>query len=130
MTAEFTLDAARFDDIAGFYQEINRVFMADEDWGLAPSLDALNDLLHGGFGALPGDGPARIVWLDIDKSRRDLGVPATRDWLRAKLDRPGPFDTAAIRDQLAALEAGGGPTYFDILMEIFADHPRIELVAL
>lgn len=129
MTPEFTLDAARCDDIAGFYREINRLFMAGEDWQLAESLDALNDLLHGGYGALPGDGTVRIVWLDMDKSRRDLGVSATRDWLRAKLDRPGRFDGAAIRDQLAALDAGGGQTYFDILMDILADHPRIELVA-
>ena len=28
----------------------------------------------------------------------------------------------------AALEAGTGPTYFDIVLEVFADHPEVELV--
>ena len=34
-------------DIASFYDEINRVFMACEDWSLGPSLDALDDLFYG-----------------------------------------------------------------------------------
>jgi RNAse (barnase) inhibitor barstar len=53
------LDGSAIHDIAGFYAEINRVFMACEDWQLAPSLDALDDLLYGGYGALAGH------WKDI-----------------------------------------------------------------
>ena len=126
-TVDFTLDAARFDDIAGFYREINRLFMAAEDWQLGESLDALDDLLYGGFGALAGVGQARLIWRGIKKSRADLGLAATQAWLCAKLDQP-QFDTTAIRDQLKALERGEGQTYFEIIVGIFADHPNIELV--
>ena len=45
------LDGRLIHDIASFYDEINRVFMAGEDWQLGPSLDALDDMLRGGYGA-------------------------------------------------------------------------------
>ncbi|WP_189654972.1 hypothetical protein [Paracoccus mutanolyticus] len=42
---------------------MNRVFMAAEDWQLGDSLDALNDMLYGGYGALHGAGSVRLRWL-------------------------------------------------------------------
>lgn len=123
-----TLDGSRFDDIAGFYSEVNRVFMANESWRLGESLDALNDMLHGGFGALMHADTATLYWLSFEKSRRDLGYDATRKWLLAKLDQPG-FDQRHIRAQFDALERGEGQTYFDIIQQIIAEHPKIDLVA-
>lgn len=124
-----TLNGAAIHDIASFYAEINRVFMAGEDWRIGDSLDAFNDALYGGFGPIKGAEAIRLVWQDMEKSRAALGLDTTRSWLAAKLDRPEIFDTAAIRQQLDDLEAGKGPTYFDILLEIIADHPNIELVS-
>ncbi|AWX92328.1 hypothetical protein DPM13_00970 [Paracoccus mutanolyticus] len=49
--------------LPGFYDEMNRVFMAAEDWQLGDSLDALNDMLYGGYGALHGAGSVRLRWL-------------------------------------------------------------------
>lgn len=114
-------------DIASFYDEINRVFMAREDWTLGPSLDALNDLLYGGFGAIDGAEPVTLVWNDIAQSRTALGLDATRAHYRAKLDRPDIYDRARIEQDIAALEAGTGSTYFEIIREIIADHPNIAL---
>lgn len=122
------IDADRFDDIPGFYGEVNRVFMAGEDWQLGESLDALSDLLHGGYGAAKGVPEYTVRWLNMEKSQQDLGLEATRQWLSAKLDQPERFNTPHIRAQLGALEAGAGQTYFEIVMEIFADHPGIELI--
>lgn len=122
------IDGNRFDDIAGFYAEINRVFMATEDWQLGCSLDALDDMLYGGYGAMNGVSDAVITWVNIDKSRADLGLAATRGWLLAKLDQPDGFNRKAITAQLAALETGQGQTYFDIVAEIFADHPNLRLI--
>lgn len=48
MTRILHIEGASINDIASLYVEINRVFMADEDWQLGASLDALDDLLHGG----------------------------------------------------------------------------------
>ncbi|MBA0446278.1 barstar family protein [Stenotrophomonas maltophilia] len=123
------IEGASINDIASLYAEINRVLMASEDWQLGPSLDALDDLLRGGYGALAGHPTATVVWRDIAHSRAALGHEATRSWLESKLDQAGRFNVAAIRDQLTALERGHGQTYFEIVMEIFGAHPRITLVA-
>ncbi len=128
MTILLQIEGAAIDDIASLYAEINRVFMAGEDWQLGPSLDALDDLLHGGYGALAGQAQATLIWRDIAHSRTALGVETTRQWLQAKLDTPGSFNTQAIARQLQALQQGEGPTYFEIVMEIFASHRQITLV--
>jgi hypothetical protein len=98
--------------------------MADEDWRMGSSLDALDDVLHR-FDR--GDGPSVVLeWRDHARSREALGVPATRAWLAAKLERPG-FDTARIQRQLDALDAGTGPTYFELVLQVIADHPGVRL---
>lgn len=115
-------------DIPTFYAEINRVFMAAEGWTLAESLDALNDLLYGGYGAIDGREPVQLIWRDMDASRAALGIATTRAHLLAKLEMPGMFDGDAIRGNLDALERGNGKTYFDIVLEIIGDHHNILLV--
>lgn len=111
--------------IDDFYAEMNRLVMAGEDWQLGASLDGLNDLLYGGIGALVGDDDPRFVWVGHEQSRRALGTQTTRRWLTAKLD--GPFDHALIQQQLDALDAGSGKTYFELILEIFAEHPDVGL---
>jgi RNAse (barnase) inhibitor barstar len=115
-------------DIPSFYAEMNRVFMAGEDWRLAQSLDALNDMFYGGYGAISGREPVRIMWQGFEHTRLALGRTATRDFLAEKLKRPDVFNIAQIGSQLAALDQGAGQTYFDIVIEIIADHGNIELV--
>lgn len=78
MTRILHIEGASINDIASLYVEINRVFMADEDWQLGASLDALDDLLHGGYGALAGHAIATVVWRDIAHSRDALGRETTR----------------------------------------------------
>lgn len=114
--------------IPSFYDEVNRVFMADEDWKLGHSLDALDDMLYGGYGALAGQPEATVIWQEIEHTRSALGVDITRAWLQAKLNGTGAFNAHAVTAQLQALEAGEGQTYFQIVMDIFAAHPRLKLV--
>lgn len=116
-------------DIPTFYEEINRVLMANEDWRLAESFDALNDLLYGGYGEINGQEPVRIIWHDIAASRSALGVDATRTFLAEKLERRDIFNAETIERQLEALDHGKGQTYFDIIIEIIGDHHNIELIA-
>lgn len=121
----FVIDGEKIHDIASFYGEINRVFMADENWSLGESLDALDDMLYGGYGALQGDGPFEIVWRQMEKNRSDLGYEATRASYLAKLSRPESYNAERIQQQIDALDCGEGPTYFDTILEILEGHPRI-----
>lgn len=127
MSQALTLDGSRIHDLASFYDAVNRVFMTGVDWPLGHSLDALDDMLYGGYGALDGDAPVTLVWTDFEKNRRDLGIDVTRAWLQDKLDTPGRYDKARIRRDLDALEAGTGPRFFDLVLEIIAAHPNIAL---
>lgn len=122
-----TLDGDSIHDIPSFYEEINRVFMADEDWKIGPSLDALNDMLYGAYGAVQGHESVVLVWNNIEKNRTDLGMHTTADFYREKLKHPEIFNIEKIRKDLDALEKGTGSTYFDIVLEIIAEHPNIEL---
>ncbi|MEL7975377.1 DUF2087 domain-containing protein [Isoptericola sp. F-RaC21] len=123
----FHLDGARIDSIAALYDELNRVFMAGEDWDLGPSLDALSDLLHGGIGAAHGADRLAVVWHDFARSRDALGFAATREYYRAKIADPR-FDAALFQRRLDDLEAGRGTTYAELVLEVFADHPDVELL--
>lgn len=121
------LDGRRVDSVATFYDELDRVFMAGEDWRLGSSLDALDDLLHGGFGAAHGADRVTVVWHGFARSREALGFAATCEYYRAKLADPR-FDTALFRGRLDDLEAGRGRTYAELVLEVFADHPEVELL--
>ncbi|QJE02811.1 ribonuclease inhibitor [Massilia forsythiae] len=122
------IDGAAIHGIASFYDEINRVFMAGEDWTLGPSLDALDDMLYGGYGALRGRAPALVLWHGMDRARAALGVAATRAYYLDKLAQPQSFKPEPVRAALARL-AQGGPTYFDLVLQVFAGHPNIVLRA-
>lgn len=128
MTEFLQIEGTTIVDIPSLYAEINRVFMAGEDWQLGPSLDALDDLLYGAYGTLAGHETATMIWRDIERSRAALGLEATHAWLEDKLRQPDTFNAEAIGRQLDALHRGDGPTYFQIVMDIFASHPNIVLV--
>lgn len=121
------IDGARIEGIADFYAEINRVFMAQEDWELGASLDALDDMLYGGYGAAKGNAPVRLRWLNAERSRARLGIGATRAHYLDKLARPDTFNHQHWLGALHALEAGHGPTYFEQICQVMASHPRFTL---
>lgn len=129
MSRTITLRGEHIHDIPSFYDEVNRVFMAGESWQLGHSLDALNDLLYGGFGAIAGNEVVNLVWTDFERCRQVLGPKLTRAFYQAKLASPEVFDAEFVRRKLEALEQGVGQTYFDIVLEIIADHPNIRLIA-
>ena len=130
MTGEktFVLDGSRIEGIPSFYDELNRVVMPREDWTLGPSLDALDDLLYGGIGELAGVARPTIVLRDSARVRDALGEAATREYYRSKIARPDLFQIDRFRADLAALEAGSGRTYFDLVCEVFAAHENIRFV--
>lgn len=123
-----TIDGFSIVDIPSLYEEINRVFMEDEDWELGQSLDALNDLFYGGFGAIKGNEPIQLIWKNYEANKNTFGLDLTLGFYRQKLKHPEVFNTEFIQATIADLEVGKGKTYFEIIEEIIGDHPNIELV--
>ena len=50
MREMFTIDGRRFSNMAGFYDEVEQVFICGLDWKIGRNLNAFNDILRGGFG--------------------------------------------------------------------------------
>jgi hypothetical protein len=94
---------------------------------MGTSLDALNDILYRLESETRDGDPAVVTWHDHARSREALGFEATERWILDKLAQPGTFNEAKFRDDLTALRAGTGATYFDIVLEVFADHPLVDL---
>jgi len=127
MEQQIIINGDVISDIPSFYREINRVFMAGEDWQLGDSLDAFNDLLYGGFGVIKNAGPVVLLWRNMERSRTALGYDVTKRYYEEKLLPDSPFNKEHFREKLDALNNGTGQTYFDILLEIIAAHPNITL---
>ncbi len=123
-----TIDGNNVHDIPSFYDEINRVFMANVDWRLGQSLDALNDMFYGGYGEIEGGEEITLIWKDFEKNREDLGLELTKAYYQDKLKSPSIFNIELIKENLAELENGTGKTYFEIVLEIIDEHPNIKLV--
>lgn len=126
---QITINGNNIHSIPSLYAEINRVFMAEEDWQIGNSLDAFNDLLYGGFGAIRSDERIQLIWCNIEKSKEALGYETTKAYYEGKLKADSTFNREYFQEKLTALENGEGETYFDILMAIIVEHSNIELVA-
>lgn len=122
------LDGSRIHRIPDFYDQLNVLMERDKTYLLAPSLDALNDAL---YELSPHGVPTPTVefqWIDHELSREALGYKTTMEWLQEKANRPRTFNQNVISQQISDLKNGVGKTYFEIILEIFADHPHIKLV--
>jgi RNAse (barnase) inhibitor barstar len=121
------IDGDDFSDPDGFYEEMNRLFMKGVDWRMGHSLDALNDVLYGGFGVYEPGEPVLVLWRKVSGSRKVLGTEETKRNYQMKIDQGYPYNVTLFKQKLAAIEDGTGPTLFDIIIEIFRDHKNIEL---
>ncbi len=124
---DFVIDGHRIQDIASFYDEINRVFMQGEDWKIGNSLDAFNDLLYGGFGALKDVDKPHLIWVAAEKSKEALGYAATEHYYLEKLKLGPTYNIALFKEKLEELRRGNGLTYFEIIVDIIGEHPKLVL---
>lgn len=128
MSKTFIIEGGNIHDLETLYEAFNKTFMANEDWQLAPSLDALNDLFYGGFGMMPADEPIEIIWQNFEQNRNLFAQDFTIKWYEQKLDQSQHYNIKWIRERLIDLKKGKGPTYFEIILEIIAEHKQIRLV--
>ena len=128
MKKEIIFDGFAIHNKKSLFEEINRAIMSDEDWEIGESLDAINDILYGGVGKIKGNEPIRLIWKNFEANKELFGKEFTADFYKEKLKHPEVFDTESIQATLDELENGNGQTYMDILLEIIAEHPNIELV--
>lgn len=128
MDYEIIINGFNIHNKASLYKEINRVFMQNEDWQIGENLDALNDLLHGGFGILKDHQSVTIIWENFNDNKNLFGYPFTLQFYKDKLKQPTTFNSAFIITKIKALKRHKGPTYFDSIVEIFTSKANIKLI--
>ncbi|HEV7380342.1 MAG TPA: hypothetical protein VGN64_11140 [Dyadobacter sp.] len=123
-----TIDGDRFSDLAEFYEEMNSLFMKDQDWKLGHSLDALNDTLYGGFGVFEPGEQICVIWKNFNKSRLVLGREQTIQLYQRKIEIGRPYNVQLFEEKLREIEKENGPLLWHIVLDIFGDHQNIELI--
>jgi myo-inositol-1(or 4)-monophosphatase len=114
----YEIDGENFSTLDEFYDEISRVLVPGVEWGR--NLNALNDILRGGFGT-PESG-FLLRWKNSTLSRTRLGYAETVRQLEQQIERCHPSNKAFIEHDLNLAHAGRGSTVFDWLIEIFQVH--------
>lgn len=125
---QFFIKGENIKDISTFYEEINRLFMLNEDWKIGLSLDALDDLFYGGFGEIKGNEDVELIWQNFQENRKVLGLETTLESYEKKLRSPEIFNSKFIHEKIKELNEGTGQTYFEIILKIIRDHPNINLI--
>lgn len=113
------INGGHFLDLEGFYEEVSKLFMKDEDWKVG-TLDGFDDILYG----VETD----ITWKHSQKSKEDLGLDLTKEFYENKIKQGKPFNVQLIQQKLDELIAGKGQTLFEVLIEIIESHQKIELI--
>lgn len=111
------VDGTRFSDLDGFARELSRL-LSGYTW--RGNLDALDDVLRGGFGTPEGGWVLR--WVASETSRAALGHPETARRLERILPAAHPSNRAALEARLDEARRGEGPTLFDEIVAIIREH--------
>ncbi|WP_316850528.1 barstar family protein [Pedobacter agri] len=87
-----TIQGDLITDIQSFYQQINSLFMQQEVWRIANSLDALDDLLSGSYGILKLHTKIDLIWKNYQCFANALGSELTKKYYLKKLEPGSPFN--------------------------------------
>jgi RNAse (barnase) inhibitor barstar len=112
------IDGSRFDSLSGFWNEISTRVIPGHEWGR--NLDALNDILRGGFGT--PEGGFRLRWVNFQRSKEVLGYPETIRRLEGRLQKCHPLNVEHFKEQLERARRGEGPTLVDMVITIIKIH--------
>jgi len=121
----YEIDGNNFSTFEEFCEEFNRKMNLEISWN--GHLDALNDILNGGFGT-PDEGFA-LAWKNSARSRETLGYGETIRLIEKLLQRCHPSNAPYFKKKLDDAKRNEGPTVFDWLVEIICSegHEDIEL---
>ena len=122
------LEGKNINNIETFYEEVNRVFMSQENWKIAQSLDAFNDMLYGSFGEIKGKEKIQLIWKDMEQNQKSLGFQTTLEFYQNKLKSPEIFNRKFVLSKINELHNDVGFTFFEIVLEIIANHDNIMLI--
>lgn len=114
----YFIDGEEFSTLEEFASHFSRQVLGGYDW--KGNLDALNDILRGGFGT-PEEG-FQLNWRNSERSRELLGYKETVRQLELRLSTCHQTNRGSVSAQLQEARHGRGATVFDWLVEIIRQH--------
>lgn len=118
-----------FSDLKGFYDEIERSLTKVNvlDWKMGRNLDALNDVLEGGFGRYDNGEEIELVWVNSDRSKLKLGYEETMNYFEDRLRNCDSSNRKDVQKELEMVKNGNGKMLFEIIVGIIKEHQHIKL---
>lgn len=104
--------------------------MQGENWRIGENLDALDDMLYGGYGLLKSHTTIELRWEDHRFSAKALGRELTRKYYLGKLLPGSPYNKDFFMEKLDELDAGRGETYFEKIVAVMLSHQNLRLILL
>jgi RNAse (barnase) inhibitor barstar len=95
----YIINGDNFSNLDGFYDEVQKV-LTDNFTGFGRNFDAFVDILRGGFGRFDYGEPIELIWMNFDKSKKDL----------------------------AAAKKQSGPTFYEIIIDIIQNNKKVNLI--
>ncbi len=120
MRREFIIDGRKFDDLEGFYHEIDSLITKDLPWKTR-NLDGFNDLLRGGFGVHEYGEPIKFRWIHFANSKQCLGYEATIKYYEEMLKTCHSTNISRVKQLLEDVKRHSGPTILDKIIEVVLD---------
>lgn len=121
------IDGNKFSNLNEFYDEIELKLTNGLGWKIGRNLDALNDVLDGGFGVHEINENIELIWLNSGKSKLDLGWNETILYLKKKLEKCHPTNKPSVKSDLKDAESRKGQTLYEIITELINDKPNTKL---
>ena len=115
------IDGNKFSNLEEFYTEIDNLLTKDLTWKTGHNLDAFNDILRGGFGVHDYGEELEILWINSEKSKKDLGYAETVKHYEKVLKRCHPSNKQFVEEKLNNSREERGETIFDIIVDIITD---------
>lgn len=114
----YEIDGGRFSTLEEFWEHFSERVLPGHSWG--HNLDALNDVLRGGFGT-PDEG-FRLIWMNSELSHQLLGYGETVRQLEIRLENCHSDNRDSVADKLQAAQSESGTTVFDWIVKIIEIH--------
>ena len=118
MRKVFIIDGNNFNDLEGFYCEIDKLLTKDLTWKTGHNLDAFNDLLRGGFGVHEYGEPILLRWINFNKSKLDFGYEETIKYYERIMKTCHPTNIKQVEQLLKSAKKHTGATILDKIIEI------------
>ena len=114
----YVIEGINVRSLEDFWEDLSRVLIPGVTWGR--NLDALNDILRGGFGT-PDEGFI-LIWKNSKNSKEHLGYSETIRQLSLRLKTCHTSQYQNVTELLEATKNQRGPTVFDWLTCVISDH--------